>query len=225
MNLVKSLLGLALIFAVSTTTFAQDTPVKGKKGKTAEQMAERQTVKLTKTLNLSEAQAAQVKAINLKYATERKDIKGNATQSKTVKEKLKALGEQQQQEIRAVLNEEQLASYDQQKAEMMEKRKAKQAEKAAEKAERKAEKMNPDTRAVERTAKMKEMLSLTGDQEKQLMELNLDFFTKKYNVYKEDGPREEKKKVFAPEREAYHTKLKTILSEEQYKTWKSRKKK
>lgn len=69
--------------------------------------------KLKTELNLSDEQAEQVRAISLKYAEERKAAREASKDERLAqKDKMRAINERHREELRAVLNEEQIARLD-----------------------------------------------------------------------------------------------------------------
>ncbi len=88
------------------------------------QMAERQTERMTKTLNLSADQSKQVQAINLKYAQQHraaKSVAGAAAPTQAERqakhEQRKAVRDQQNAELKAVLTPAQQATWEKERAE------------------------------------------------------------------------------------------------------------
>jgi len=97
---------------------------KGGEGKaqTSEGRAAKSTQRLTEKLSLNADQVAKVTAINLEYAEFRKAAKANATDRETGKATMKELRTKQQNAIKAILNTEQLATYESMKKEWKGKR-------------------------------------------------------------------------------------------------------
>ncbi len=78
------------------------------------QRAEKTTVEMTDTLGLSDAQAAKVKEINLKYAQKMKDARDNATEDdrEAMRAALQTIRKEQDEALKTVLTEDQWASWE-----------------------------------------------------------------------------------------------------------------
>ena len=103
-------IGLGMVIALSSLTFAQDRPEKPtkeeRKNMTVEEKAQKKTERMTKQLALSKDQSKQVYDINLKYEKENKILRA---ESKKIKEKSKAKRAEKRSSIEKVLTAEQLA--------------------------------------------------------------------------------------------------------------------
>jgi Spy/CpxP family protein refolding chaperone len=103
-------IGLGMVIALSSVTFAQDQPTKPtkeeRKNMTVEEKAQKKTDRMTKQLALSGDQAKQVYDINLKHEKENKVLRAEA---KKIKEKGKALRAEKRTSLEKVLTPEQLA--------------------------------------------------------------------------------------------------------------------
>jgi len=104
-------IGLGVIIALGSITFAQDRPVKqhkhikgDKKNKSPEERAKQRTDRMTKQLDLSEAQAEKIYVINLELATELKKIRAEIEKTKG---KAKAKRVAMKSEIEKILTDEQ----------------------------------------------------------------------------------------------------------------------
>lgn len=113
MKKLMTTIGLGMVIALSSVTFAQDGPQKGKKitkeerkNMTAEEKAKHKTDRMTKQLALSEDQAKQVFDVNLEYE---KDIKVLRAEAKKIKEDIKVKRTVRRTDIEKVLTAEQLA--------------------------------------------------------------------------------------------------------------------
>jgi len=122
-------IGLGVIMALTSVTFAQDQPQKVKKedrkNMSTEERAKHKTDKMTKLLKLSEVQTKQVYDVNLKFENEVKAIR---TEAKKIKEAVKVKRLAKRTEIEKILTPEQLEKV----KEMEAKRKAKRQSKAGE---------------------------------------------------------------------------------------------
>jgi periplasmic protein CpxP/Spy len=79
--------------------------------------------------------------------------------------------------------------------------------------------MNPEEIAKQQTERLKEILDLNEDQEKQVYELNLETNKKRREMFadmRESGNREGMRDKFAQIREEENEKMKEILTEEQW---------
>jgi len=122
-------IGLGVIMALTSVTFAQDQPQKVKKedrkNMSTEERAKHKTDKMTKLLKLSEVQTKQVYDVNIKFENEVKAIR---TEAKKIKEAVKVKRLAKRTEIEKILTPEQLEKV----KEMEAKRKAKRQSKAGE---------------------------------------------------------------------------------------------
>jgi len=122
---MKKIYFLALLLLATSFTFAQRPEggirKEGQRQFSAEQMAQRNTERMKRTLNLTDAQVASVDSINLVYAKAQAALfqsgKENREQNR---EAMKALGTQKREAISAVLTTEQMDSYKQQMNKMSE---------------------------------------------------------------------------------------------------------
>src|SRR5437868_3360071 len=97
----KSIL-LSMTFMISTIIFAQH------KERDPQQVASRQTEKMKSALGLNDAQYASIKKINETYATRFSDFKGERKHPEPGKiTEMKALRDQREKEINAVLTADQ----------------------------------------------------------------------------------------------------------------------
>lgn len=123
---------LAMALSICTTPiFAQDGPDEMKKKKeemqalSPQEKAEKHTAKLTEMLGLSEQQAKEIQVINLKHTIEMDKIKA---EQKALKERAKAQRKKTDEDIVAVLTEEQKKVFNEKKAEHQKKRAEKHKE-------------------------------------------------------------------------------------------------
>ena len=102
-------IGLGLMIALISPTFAQDKPQKPNKEKTVltpAEKAQKRTDKMTKQLGLSDDQAAKIYDINLKHANE---VEANKAEQQKLREKAKTERENNKTAIDKVLTAEQKA--------------------------------------------------------------------------------------------------------------------
>jgi len=132
MKKLMTTIGLGIIMAITSVTFAQDQPQKGKKlqkedrkNMSSEEKAKHKTDRMTKQLKLSEAQVKQVYDANLKFENEVKVLR---TEAKKIKAEVKVKRLAKRTEIEKILTPEQLVKV----KEMEAKRKAKRQSKAGE---------------------------------------------------------------------------------------------
>lgn len=113
-RLLVVLFASLMAFAVT----AQPSP-KGKGQKTPEERAKKQTELMKQELKLTDAQAAQVDKINIKYAIEKDKLE------QEMKAKKKAMYDQKNAELKAVLTPEQFPLLEQYREKRKQERKAK----------------------------------------------------------------------------------------------------
>ena len=106
---IKVITALLLFFAICTATSAQ----RGGERPSPEEMAARQTKQMTEKLQLDEAQTAKVKEINLTYAKKMQEVRDNNRGNReAMREAVTALQKEKSAELKTVLSEEQLKSYE-----------------------------------------------------------------------------------------------------------------
>lgn len=156
-------------------------------------------------LSLDESQDAAFQEINKKYAEQYKVLRSDSTQAREEKHKaLRALHEQREKEISALLTPEQNA-----------KLKAHKEQRAAQRKERMQ-------KARERhDAKLKSELSLTDQQASDIKTARKEF-GEKAAALRKSGKKD--KAEFGKLKEAHDAKIKSILSAEQFQKWNAMKK-
>jgi len=112
----RLMLTAVLMFTISIVSFAQRGEGRGERP-SPEEMAQRQTERLTKALELSEAQAQKIEAINLKYIEQaqakRAEMRGQEdVDREAVRAEREKMLEAQKAEMKTVLNETQFAEYE-----------------------------------------------------------------------------------------------------------------
>lgn len=113
-------LGFAALIAGSAAAQAPE-----RKVRTPEERAQHQTDRMTKDLGLSAEQTEKVKAINLKYADQVDDMRGEAKDQKDAqREAMKGMRDQRNADLKAVLTPEQYDKMVKEQEAMQAKRKA-----------------------------------------------------------------------------------------------------
>lgn len=127
MKKLMTTVGLGILIALTSVTFAQDHPIKHKtltkderKNMSAEEKAKHKTDRMTKKLDLSEDQAKQIYALNLESEQEREVLKA---EMKKLKEKSKAKRLEKMADIEKILTAEQNEKIEALKAKRQEKKK------------------------------------------------------------------------------------------------------
>ena len=81
--------------------------------RTPEEIAERQTTAMTKQLELTEEQAAQIKDLNLNFAKKRKEVmEANEEEREAIRESMKTVQDEHAEALKTVLTEEQLQKWE-----------------------------------------------------------------------------------------------------------------
>jgi len=97
---------MALLVLAGTAVFAQ--PGDGGRMMNPEQRAEQQTTQMTEKLALSEAQAAKVKEINLKYAKQAQEAREKASGDReAMRNAMTTMRQEQDKELQTVTTQEQ----------------------------------------------------------------------------------------------------------------------
>lgn len=205
---------LTVLLAASTTLALQ--AQRGKTQVTPEQRAEKQTEMMTKQLELSEKQAAEIKEINLKYAEKQQAMREESAKGREKnRTAMQQLQDERKAEINTVLNKDQQQKLEKLQAERPQGRPGKM-----DRSPRAGHDPDPDKRAEKMTQRMRDQLNLSDDQTARLKDINLDF-AKKMQAQREqnkDGQQPDKtamKKLKDDHRAA----LKQVLNEEQFKQW------
>jgi len=184
----------ALLLVSVSTLLAQDAPKKGQK-----------LEKLRTELNLSDAQSASLKAIFNESRKDMRTIKQNESLSKEAKkEQMKEVRGRTDAKIQSVLDAEQFARFNEIKAERKAEAKAKRDQK--------------------REAYLDE-IGLTKDQKVRLLKVKEDSKTRIKSVKQDTSLTDEEKKAQVKQiRAEADEELKQILTTEQYKSLKAKKK-
>ena len=188
----------------ATFAFAQTPPPAPPKFD-PEKRAEKFTERMTNELNLSPEQAAKVNAINKQYAEKEKALHESAQKQR---DERKALFDAKQKEIDQVLTPEQLKKRAEQKQQFEERRG---------KAMGQGEKMPPEERAKHITERMSKNLKLDEQKAKQVGDINLYFMQKTAKIRQDASlKRDQKMQQMQTAMQERETKLKALLSPEQY---------
>lgn len=119
-----------LVFTIAALFTVSGMAQEKKKGRSAEQRAEKITNKMKEKLNLTDEQVVKIKAINLEAAQQKDTLKAEVKAER--KEKVKAIETERDAKIKAVLTEEQKAEYEKMKEKGKEKMKKHRKDKKAE---------------------------------------------------------------------------------------------
>lgn len=120
------LIGMIFLFTIALQGFAQQ-----KEKRTPEERAAKQTEMMTKELGLTESQASRIKVINLEAAQRMESLRAaNETDKKKIIEQKKAINTDRLNSLKAVLNAEQIAKYEEIKAQKKTKSKTRHKSKA-----------------------------------------------------------------------------------------------
>lgn len=206
MKVIKSIALLGLISFAWTTSFAQDHNSKA----TAETRAEKMTEKMSTELALDETKSAELKTINLRFATAAEEIHNNLEiTEEQKKEQMKELKEKYHNDLSTVLN-----------AEQMEKLKEMKEEHQAMKREERG--ATPEQRAAKMTAKINEVVGLSEEQFEKMNALNLGVEQKIEVIRNDESMSEEQRKEFIKgNRKSQKDSLGNILTPEQLEKWRA----
>lgn len=110
---MKKVMLFALAFlAIAQFAFAQRGGGEGRRGGSPEEMANRQTARMAEELDLSEAQVEKIKELNLLYAKKMRELRANAGDDRTgMREKMGALFQEKETELKKYLTTEQFEKY------------------------------------------------------------------------------------------------------------------
>lgn len=177
-NLKSVAFTLLAFFAVNTLS-AQ----RGQQKMTAEQHAEKQTERMVEQLALTENQANQVAALNLKYAKKKEGLKATADENTDRKAAMKQMRDAQDAELKGILNAEQLTKYETMRAEKKGRKKGgKRGDKVSNRRADNAK--SPEQRAEMKTARLTKELSLNDTQVARINAIHWEF-EKKVQMVKE----------------------------------------
>ncbi len=211
MKYVKTMLVLTMAFA-GTQTFAQQ---KQEKQWDPEQMAQKHTERLTERLDLSEEQAAKVKAIQLDAIADRQEARENG---EWTKENRRAYMQQQRSEkeaeLKEVLTDEQEQKWEELKKEFHGKHRK------GHKGRRDSKEFNPEASAAKQTERMTENLHLSAEQAAQVKEIFLARAEARKEFRSEENKsREARKAARMQQHKQQEAALKEVLTEAQWTQW------
>ncbi len=199
----KSMFIALLVMGFATLGWAQA----GKK-MNATQRAEKQSAHLIEALSLDDDQAAQVKALNLKYAGQFQEVYQNTTDREQRRDRMQEIREARRAELETILTAEQLAELDTMQAERRAKAKAKVRD------------LDPAAAAEKRTAHLTKALQLDAQQAAQLDAVFQDFAEQIKAVMTDDTlEREAKRTALANLRDEKDAAVAAILTEAQRAEW------
>ncbi len=187
-------------------------------GKSPQERAQFRTDWMAKELSLTEAQKTKVAELNLAAVEKNQSIKADASlTAEQKKEAWRANHKEQKTKLKEILTAEQLATLKAKKEAM----KSKHGEKHA---ERKTDK-TPQQRAEMRTERLSKELSLTEAQKPKVTEVNRATIEKNDQIRNDASlTQEQKEAAFKANREAQKAQMKEILTAEQQKALKAKRK-
>ena len=186
---------------------------KMKKIENAEAFAQKQTERLTEKLSLSADQTTKVAAINLEYDQKMKAAKEAAIESGEGREAIKALRNEKEAAIKAVLTPEQVTTFEQKRRGGKHRKKGRGRKGGGRKDH------SPEERAAKHTKRLTEKLSLSADQTAKVAAINLEYAQKMKAAKEaatESGEGREAIKALRNEKEAA---IKAVLTPEQAATF------
>lgn len=209
MKVMKSIALLGILSLTWTVSYAQQ---HGPKGGTPEQRAEKMTEKMSTELALDESKTAELKAINLRFATTTEEIRNNTEITEDEKQaQMKAARAQHHNDLSSVLTEK----------EMDKLKEMKEEQKSLKEDMRDG---TPEQRAAKMTAKMNEVVGLSEEQYEKVGALNLGVEQKIDAIRNDANMTEEQKKEFIKgNRKSQKDALSNILTPEQIEKWKEHK--
>jgi hypothetical protein len=170
-----------------------------------ERIAEKQTEMQAEKLKLNEEQANKLKAINLKYAKRMQSEKKNLQNSKKESvAQMKELNTAQNEEVKAILSEEQYKNYLMLKKQNRTQMRTRLSEKIEKKQQMRQDRM--------------EALNLSEEQKEQFQDIKLKY-GEKMRAVKQKGRSEENRKEMTQLMDAMDEEVKQILSKEQFKAY------
>ncbi len=119
---MKNLL-FSMLFLVALVTIPLQAQQPKREGGTPEEMAKRQTDRMKKSLELSDAQAVKVSEINLKFIKKQAEAKKNVTENRTaMREAMVKLRNERQTELKTAMSDAQFNKMLEQEKETMQNR-------------------------------------------------------------------------------------------------------
>lgn len=210
--------GLALLLFIAGTTTMTAQEKAERKSINPQERAQKQTARMQEMLDLDEAQTAKIQVINAKYAEQKAAMRAEAEKNK---EDRKAMYQAQDEELKAVLNKEQLEKYEAQKAARKAKHGKRGHHKRGMKSEAGVEYSRPKAHSERMTVRMQKSLDLTPEQTDQVRALNFKY-AKRMEAHKLQHPeatREDMRAAKKANSAEFETELNTILTKDQQKKW------
>jgi hypothetical protein len=205
MKTIQSTLRLFALLAVLLWSCQSEAQRQRLQNVSPEKIAQKQTEMQTRKLELNKEQASKLKAINMKYTQQMQgEMKKRRQNQKASFEQLKELNASQNEEVKAILSEEQYKKYLTLKKQNRAKMRARVSER------RKENKEMRQNRVAE--------LDLSDEQKEQFKSIKMKYREKMTEVKQKgrsDGNREEMRKLT----DAMDEEVKQILSEEQFQTY------
>jgi len=180
----------------------------------AEEISAKQTEFFADKLELNAKETQELKKINLNYAVQAKKLKEEG-RSKATREKLEKLNHAQNEDVKALLDDEDFGEYLVLKNRMHERMQMKMKKRHIE-AQYKTDQLKRE-RMHERNAYM-EKLKLNDEQKQELKAIRESFKEKRRALRSEERSKETRKKVEALQQEQ-NEKVRSVLDEEQYKLY------
>lgn len=118
MKIIVRFLAISILLLTGMSLLQAQPPGGGGWSATPAQMAERQTSRMKESLGLSEEQTAKVSEINLKYATKMHEARqNNQGDFAAMREVMQTMRQEQDEELKTVLNETQFQQWEKIRAE------------------------------------------------------------------------------------------------------------
>lgn len=205
MNNIRKLVTAAFLLLL---TVSLATAQRGRGNADPEQIAERQTSMMVEKLNLNDQQAAELKAVNLKYAEKFRELRGQRPGPEAMRE----LHGKKDAEIQSVLTEEQYRQW-------QETRPQGPPRQGKMRGKRGDAKMHPGRRADRASEGMTRYLDLNDEQTAQVKVINQQFAQQRQELQQKEMEPAERRAAMAELRTAQEAELKKVLTTEQYEKW------
>jgi len=180
----------------------------------AEEISAKQTEFFADQLELNATEAQELGKINFKYAKQAKEFKEEG-RSKETREKLEKLNHAQNEEVKALLNDEDFGEYLVLKKKMHERMRMKMKERHIEAQYKDQQKKREHMH--ERKAYM-EKLNLNDEQKEQLKSIK-ETYRKKHQALRSEGRSEETHKKLEALLKEQNKEVRSVLDEDQYKIY------
>lgn len=198
---------MAMLVLASGSLFAQK-GAKMPRGEKPEMKIEQKMERLTEELDLTETQSAEMTVILKESQKSKLEIQEKYPELASEKKEMKALKDYKREQFKSILTEEQLKLMKERKKSSSEKKEGGKKGKDAEK----------------KMAKMKSELNLSDDQVAEITKLDAEMESKREAIKKKYPQIEEAKTEVKSLKKATNSKIKEVLSEEQYEKYKTLKK-